>query len=613
LPSRSNVDPNFLYSALAETVASSVGHYHLTGDANGVIPIQSVVFSTTDAAGVPGPVVNGQPAYGTITLTFANPLPDDRFTLTVDDELVDPAGNRLDGESNTVEPQGAPIFPSGDGVPGGDFVARFTVDSRPELGVAAGGSVWVDTNGNFKWDATNADSTNRDLTYAVQYKDPITGVITDRFVTTDDVFAGKFTAPGPAVSDGFDKLAAYGRIGNDFRWLVDINNDGVAEVREVNRGVSGAALNINGHPIAWNFDSHAANGDEVGLVAGQTWWLDVTHTYHTTAALELPLLPVGLPFVGDFDGNGAVDFGTWKDDQFTIYMNPILPTIAGQYFPGAVNSNPVNVQTINFGFIGTRERPVAADMDRDGVTDLGLWVPDRTGTVPQGSGEWYWLMSTGTAPVVGTVNALNHAFSPTPLGQDLHAVFGDQFAIPVVGNFDPPVVASSVVSGHTNPTLAGDVNADGAVTAYDVLLLVNTLNVDGARKLTTPVGSSPYLDPNNDGSITASDVLYVINYINTHTPAFAGEGEGFATPDAVTVAARLDPAPLVPAVTVPAWRTAASVSQPVNDGLLLLGSAADQALQSLEEEGLLSDLVANVGAARQDMLLEDLFFEELGG
>ena len=33
--------------------------------------------------------------------------------------------------------------PTGDGIPGGDFNARFTIDSRPEVGVWAGGSAWI--------------------------------------------------------------------------------------------------------------------------------------------------------------------------------------------------------------------------------------------------------------------------------------------------------------------------------------------------------------------------------------------------------------------------------------------------------------------------------------
>ena len=162
-------------------------------------------------------------------------------------------------------------MPSGDGVPGGNFVARFTVDSRPEIGIVAAGTVWVDTNGNCLWDDTNYDYTNRGLTYAVQYKDLATGAITDRFVTTDDVVAGKFTAIGATTTDGFDKLAACGRIGSGFRWLVGLNNDGIAEIQKVETVT-------NGIPVAANFAAQASNGDEVGLRVGQTWWLDVTHT-----------------------------------------------------------------------------------------------------------------------------------------------------------------------------------------------------------------------------------------------------------------------------------------------------------------------------------------------
>ena len=60
--------------------------------------------------------------------TYQLPLPDDRFTLTINDNLLDPANNPLDGESNVSEPREIPTFPSGDFHPGTDFVARFTVE-----------------------------------------------------------------------------------------------------------------------------------------------------------------------------------------------------------------------------------------------------------------------------------------------------------------------------------------------------------------------------------------------------------------------------------------------------------------------------------------------------
>ena len=40
-----------------------------------------------------------------------SPLPDDRFTLTINDAVVDPAGNKLDGESNAAEPNEAADLP----------------------------------------------------------------------------------------------------------------------------------------------------------------------------------------------------------------------------------------------------------------------------------------------------------------------------------------------------------------------------------------------------------------------------------------------------------------------------------------------------------------------
>ena len=42
--------------------------------------------------------------------------------------------------------------------------------------------MYIDTNGNFTFDPTNTDSTNRDIIYKMGF-------------TSDDVFAGKFGVP----------------------------------------------------------------------------------------------------------------------------------------------------------------------------------------------------------------------------------------------------------------------------------------------------------------------------------------------------------------------------------------------------------------------------------
>jgi len=56
---------------------------------------------------------------------------------------------------------------------------------------------------------------------------------------------------------------------------------------------------------------------------------------------------------------------------------------------------------------------------------------------------------------VAFLNAeLNHPFAPTPLGNDLYSNFLDEFATPIVGNFDPPLAFTNitVASDHTAPT-----------------------------------------------------------------------------------------------------------------------------------------------------------------
>jgi hypothetical protein len=142
----------------------------------------------------------------------------------------------------------------------------------------------------------------------------------------------------------------------------------------------------------------------------------------------------GVPFVGDFNGDGLDDLGAWEDDTFEIDLAP---------WDGTIDV------TFRYGFIGVRERPVVADMDQDGYDDLGLWVPDRSGVAPGEGAEWYFLVSNSLAGGVLSriepdadlgVDTIN--FEPVPFGPDLFMQFGDDYAMPLLGNFDPPVTAS---------------------------------------------------------------------------------------------------------------------------------------------------------------------------
>ena len=142
-------------------------------------------------------------------LNFAKPLPDDRFTLTVRDNLIDPADNKLDGESNAIEQGESPLFPSGDTQPGGNFVARFTIDSRAEIAAYIPQQITVDINGNFIWDPgtvpVGGDATNVDLAFTMQVRNAA-GVAPGGFGTHDLVFAGRFFTAVPAFGLGVAAL-----------------------------------------------------------------------------------------------------------------------------------------------------------------------------------------------------------------------------------------------------------------------------------------------------------------------------------------------------------------------------------------------------------------------
>ena len=462
--------PDFLYDAVVEAIAEDPALYQLVGDHNGIIPIADVTF-TQD----PDPAISGEPSEGYITLSFDEPLPDDRFSLTVSEKLLDIAGNRLQD------------------VDGGYFLRRFTVDSRPEVGTWAGGSVYLDINGNFIFDPENSDDdVNEDLVYA--------------FATPgDDVFAGNFVLDPAAVADGFDKIAAYGDVSHPssstgFRWKIDLDHDGVADLDQPD------AANINGLPVAGRFDNSDTNGDEVGLFTGKTWYFDTNHDFQVDFSFASQLR--GYPMVGDFNGDGFDDLGTYNEQLDRFEFD--LTTGTRGSWDGVVD------RVASFGFAGVRERPVAADMDQDGIDDFGLWVPDRSGVTPGEAGEWFIFVSGGESildriainPDDGLASLM---FRTDPFGNDIFAQFGDEFALPVLGNFDPPLKGHSA---WTNLFNALDVNRDTEVAPLDALLVINQLG----RSLPARNTEDMYYDVDSNGLVTALDALLVINDLNHMTP-----------------------------------------------------------------------------------------------
>ncbi|MCA9152801.1 MAG: cadherin-like domain-containing protein, partial [Planctomycetales bacterium] len=74
-----------------------------------------------------------------------------------------------------------------------------------------------------------------------------------------------------------------------------------------------------------------------------------------------------------------------------------------------------------------------------------------------------------------------------------------------------------------------DVNDDGFVVPFDVLLVINEINLRGSRELepppitTEPFSPPPFIDVNGDGFLSPVDALIIINYLNTGSSQLAAK------------------------------------------------------------------------------------------
>ena len=287
-PQRTN---EFLYPAVNQILATNPVNYELVGENTGPVNITNILFTDLTTPSPNGMVMTQ------VTLIFDKFLPDDRYKLTVSDDIKDDPGNALDGESQ-FGAAGGGTFPTGNGQPGGPFMARFTVDARPEIGVYADQTVSIDLNGNFLFDPAAGTQRERDV-------DAIFGG------PNDQRFATKFDRNAPAGRQ-YDHLAAYGfdTSINAFRFLIDTNHD-LAYTPGVDAMIV-ANPQVNGIAVTGNFDGQP--GDELGIFDGTIWYLDTTgdNSFDTT----LSSIIFGYPIVGDFDGDRREDLGTYLGDVF---------------------------------------------------------------------------------------------------------------------------------------------------------------------------------------------------------------------------------------------------------------------------------------------------------
>ncbi len=233
-----------------------------------------------------------------------------------------------------------------------------------------------------------------------------------------------------------------------------------------------AAYQVNGIPVAGNF-SAAHPGDEIGLFDGQNWYLDTNGNNQIDLGEKFASNFNGIPIVGDFDGNGQDDLATYVNDTNTFHFD--------MNRNGTVDSTWEVRDTVKrfAGLSGFTDRPLVGDLNLDGVDDIGLWVKGRNGQLPAEAGEFFFWVSDRKA---ATPSQVFDAYSPAPLGNDLFAQFGDENALPIFGNFDPPIgdtivppASENFAHRKENPL---DVNGDNLLTALDALLVINSLNVE---------------------------------------------------------------------------------------------------------------------------------------
>ena len=232
------------------------------------------------------------------------------------------------------------------------------------------------------------------------------------------------------------------------------------------------------------------------------------------------------------------------------------------------------------------------DDDEDGVTFDSPLIPGRTfnltvstsgiGTVQQfgvldawidynGDGDWDDSGEQFISNQILTTNNLTNGQIAFSLNAPVSAAAGDTYArfrLSTTGNLTPSGQTSAgevedylvTISPNPwqNPANRFDVNASGGVSPIDVLILINTLNLDPAPADLDPDGNGrvdvlppqkptgrPFLDPTGDGQLSPLDVLSIIGEINRLNQQ-QGEGEyggvttvvaaanaGDALPDAV--------------------------------------------------------------------------------
>jgi uncharacterized repeat protein (TIGR01451 family) len=259
----------------------------------------------------------------------------------------------------------------------------------------------------------------------------------------------------------------------------------------------------------------------VGSAAG------IRPTVHVFDYASLQVVRTFYPFTSTFQGGLSLDVAcvNREDDIPDI----IVGTGPGGGSKVEVLNGALGLKTTLLSFVAYTAaetssyhapvRVAAVDDDGDGFADVIVTAQGHDGTTG------IIKAFRATEPVYVSEQFTGNL--PVPSDFD-NAYFVSELTIATPGGSEPAPDPSTF---WTNSILAEDVNADGRVTALDALLVINDLNLSGARILTgiPPAGYFP--DVNASGSIEPADVLRVIQYLNAPPSEAGGEGEFAGVPN----------------------------------------------------------------------------------
>ena len=193
--------------------------------------------------------------------------------------------------------------------------------------------------------------------------------------------------------------------------------------------------------------------------------------------------------------------------------------------------------TVTIDVVNVNDAPTAID-DNASVTknspattlsllDNDFITPDR--------GETLTITSVGATSSGGTVIVATDGKSVT-YTPAANVTGVDTFTYVISdgnGGSAQATVTVSIAATWQNSRNQLDVDDDGHVTPLDVLLIINDLQLRGARQLPVPAtpinGQWMHLDVNGDDGVSPLDALIIVNYLNS-VAVTQGEGEGVYSP-----------------------------------------------------------------------------------